>query len=250
MTGHTIQGWDNDIKTMKKAKKPFSRYLLHLHVVNQDHLPPSPPTQHFREGWKTPKDPDEVLGTLSVHYMSLHYPDYAVKYRAQLEDGSLVTKSGEVEFIVKDGCFCPALSRAMKTMKKGEKCPLTVKPQYAFVDNDREPASGNECVVPSNATIQIMLDFSRKHQDGTMFVNKEDNEVPFKFKIDEEQVINGLDRGVKTMKKGQVAILTIHPKYVFGLTESHQESATVPTNSIVYYDVKLVSFVKKKTHGS
>ncbi|GJY98769.1 FKBP-type peptidyl-prolyl cis-trans isomerase domain-containing protein [Tanacetum coccineum] len=109
------------------------------------------------EGWQTPKDPDEVLGVLFVHYMSLHYPDYAVKYEAQLEDGSLVTKSGEVEFIVKDGCFCPALSRAVKTMKKGEKFLLTVKPQYAFADNDREPTSGNECVVPSNATIQITL---------------------------------------------------------------------------------------------
>ncbi|GJS79756.1 peptidyl-prolyl cis-trans isomerase FKBP62-like protein [Tanacetum coccineum] len=210
------------------------------------------------EGWQTPKDPDEVLGALFVHYMSLHYPDYAVKYEAQLEDGSLVTKFGEVKFIGKDD---------------------------AFAENDRELASGNECVVPSNATIQITLGLVswkivyevttdnkvskkilnegegyerlndgavfqvkliRKHQDGTIFVNKEDNEVPFKFKIDEEQVINGLDRGVKTMKKGQVAILTIHPKYVFGSTESHQESATVPTNSIVYYDLELDSFMKEK----
>nr|GEY91983.1 putative reverse transcriptase domain-containing protein [Tanacetum cinerariifolium] len=84
-----------------------------------------------------------------------------------------------------------------------------------------------------------------KLQDGTVFVNKGDNEVPFEFKIDEEQVIDGLDIGVKTMKKGEVAILTIHPEYVFGSTKSHQESAaTVPANSIVYYDVELVSFEK------
>ena len=31
---------------------------------------------------------------------------YAVKYEARLEDGSLVTKSEEVEFIVKDGIKC------------------------------------------------------------------------------------------------------------------------------------------------
>ncbi|GKC87138.1 FKBP-type peptidyl-prolyl cis-trans isomerase domain-containing protein [Tanacetum coccineum] len=43
-------------------------------------------------------------------------------------------------------------------MKKGEKYLLTVKPQYAFADNGREPVSGNDCVVPSNATIQITLE--------------------------------------------------------------------------------------------
>ncbi|GKE67829.1 FKBP-type peptidyl-prolyl cis-trans isomerase domain-containing protein, partial [Tanacetum coccineum] len=144
---------------------------------------------------------------------------------------------------------------------------------------------GNDCVVPPNATIQITLElvswkivsevttddkvskkilndgegYDRpndgavvqvkligKLQDGTVFVNKGDTEVPFEFKIDEEQVIDGLDRGVKTMKKGEVAILTIHPEYAFGSTESHQESATIPANSTVYYDVELVSFEKEK----
>lgn len=59
-----------------------------------------------------------------------------------------------------------------------------------------------------------------------------------------EQVIDGLDRGVKTMKKGEVSNLTIHPDYAFGLTESHQDFVTVPANSTVYYDVELVSFEK------
>ncbi|KAM0065166.1 putative peptidylprolyl isomerase [Helianthus debilis subsp. tardiflorus] len=61
-----------------------------------------------------------------------------------------------------------------------------------------------------------------------------------------EQVIDGLDRGVKTMKKGEVSLLTIHPEYAFGSTESHQEFATVPANSTMYYDVELISFEKEK----
>ncbi|PWA55830.1 Peptidyl-prolyl cis-trans isomerase, FKBP-type [Artemisia annua] len=61
-----------------------------------------------------------------------------------------------------------------------------------------------------------------------------------------EQVIDGLDRGVKTMKKGEVSILTIHPEYAFGSNESYHESATVPASSTVYYDVELVSFEKEK----
>ena len=59
-----------------------------------------------------------------------------------------------------------------------------------------------------------------------------------------EQVIDGLDRAVMTMKKGEVALLTIHSDYAFGSSESSQELAVVPPNSTVYYEVELESFVK------
>lgn len=39
-----------------------------------------------------------------------------------------------MEFKVKDGHFCPALSEAIKTMTVGDKVILTVKPQYGFGD--------------------------------------------------------------------------------------------------------------------
>lgn len=58
-----------------------------------------------------------------------------------------------------------------------------------------------------------------------------------------EQVIEGLDRAVMTMKKGEVGLVTISPEYAFG-SESKEELATVPANSTVYYEVELVSFVK------
>ncbi|KAK8931177.1 Peptidyl-prolyl cis-trans isomerase FKBP62 [Platanthera zijinensis] len=79
-----------------------------------------------REKWENPKDHDEVL----------------VKYEASLEDGALVSKVDE--------------AKAIKTMKKGEKVLLIVKPQYAFGENGR-PASGGEGVVPPNATLLIEL---------------------------------------------------------------------------------------------
>lgn len=59
-----------------------------------------------------------------------------------------------------------------------------------------------------------------------------------------EQVIDGLDKAVRTMKKGELALITIQPEYAYGSSKSQQELAVVPANSIVYYEVEMVSFVK------
>ena len=59
-----------------------------------------------------------------------------------------------------------------------------------------------------------------------------------------EQVIDGLDRAVLTMKKGEVALLTIVLEYGFCSSESQQEFATVPSNSTLYYEVEVVLFEK------
>ncbi|KAF5465109.1 hypothetical protein F2P56_015140, partial [Juglans regia] len=180
------------------------------------------------------------------------------------------------------GYFCPALSKSVKTMKKGEKVLLTVKPQYAFGESGR-PASGDEGAVPPNATLQITVElvswkavseitkdkkvlkkilkegegYERpndgavvqvkligKLDDGTIFTKKGHEEEPFEFKVDEEQVVDGLDRAVKKMKKGEVALVTIQPEYAFGPSETQQELAIVPANATVDYEVELLSFVK------
>lgn len=57
-------------------------------------------------------------------------------------------------------------------------------------------------------------------------------------------MIDGLDQAVLTMKKGEVALLTIPPEHAFGATESKQDLAIVPPNSTVSYEVELVSFEK------
>lgn len=47
-----------------------------------------------------------------------------------------------------------------------------------------------------------------------------------------------------TMKKGEVALVTILPEHAFSSTESKQDLAVVPPNSTVIYEVELVSFIK------
>ncbi|PWA62456.1 hypothetical protein CTI12_AA194020 [Artemisia annua] len=95
---------------------------------------------------------------------------------------------------------------------------------------------------------EVQVELVVKLPDGIIFIQKGyDESEPFEFKTDEEQVIDGLDdRAVLTMKKGEVAILTVAPEYAFGTTESKQELTLVPPNSTVTCEIELVSFVKDK----
>ncbi|KAL1339236.1 hypothetical protein AAHE18_U020500 [Arachis hypogaea] len=296
--GQVIKGWDEGIRSMKKGENALFTIPPELAYGESGSPPTIPPKATLQfdvellswtsvkdickdgglfkkilvegEKWENPKDPDEVL----------------VNYEARLEDGTLVKKSDGVEFTVEDGHFCPALSKAIKTMKKGQKVILTVKPQYGFGEKGR-PAHADEGAVPPNATLLITLELvswktvtnvtddkkvmkkiltegegyerpnegsivklklTGKLHDGTIFVKKgHDGEGELlEFKTDEEQVIEGLDKAMLTMKKGEVALLTIAPEYAFGSSESKQELAVVPPDSTVYYEVELVSFVKDK----
>ncbi|CAN6457448.1 unnamed protein product [Victoria cruziana] len=210
-----------------------------------------------------------------------------VKYEARLVDGTVIARSPEegIDFHVKEGHFCLAISRAIKSMAIGEKAILTVGPQYAFGECGRDTV-GQYSSVPPNATLNIdieVLSFKQvvdvmgdsyvlkkvlregesldtpndgavvhvryrgMLEDGAIFENIGfDQEEGASFLIDEGQVIPGLDRTFATMKKGELSTVTIKPHYGFGDAEVKRDLAIIPPNSTLIYEIEMISFTKEK----
>lgn len=73
--------------------------------------------------------------------------------------------------------------------------------------------------------------------DGTQFDSSRDRGEPFNFSLGQGQVIKGWDEGVKTMKKGEKAILTCKPEYAYG---SGGSSPKIPPNATLNFEVELL----------
>ncbi|KAL3141268.1 hypothetical protein ABBQ38_003603 [Trebouxia sp. C0009 RCD-2024] len=209
------------------------------------------------DGWAMPKDKDEVL----------------VRYKVYNEDKSQVLKESPetgAEFVLQEGVAVSALPIVLKTMKKGEKASLLLKagyglsgdsPQHAEVEllswkqvKDITSDGGvikkviKESTEYKTATIEstVKVRLMGKLSDGTVFADHQADDNLLRFLVGEEQVCLGLEEAVQTMKLNEVAEVVVQPQYGFGSQEHQLPQATVPADSILFYNVELVELSKPK----
>ncbi|XP_031103214.1 peptidyl-prolyl cis-trans isomerase FKBP65-like isoform X2 [Ipomoea triloba] len=295
--GEVIKGWDIGIATMRKGERALYTIPPCLGYGKAGSPPIIPPDSTLvfdiemvswksirdvagdggilkkivreGEGWATPRDADQVL----------------VKYTMRTENKEdVVSESNDgVEFSLTEGFLCPAMSKAVKTMRKGEIADISVKPFYGFgaLTNENTNTNTNSIIgsIPPTSNLSIHLElvswksvtdvmgdkkvlktlikagegYDRpnegalvkvvcigKLEDGTITERKGSDQEPFEYLCLEDQIIEGLDQAIMTMRKGEEARVRICSDYFHGCKEKTTEL------SPLIYEVKLLDFTKEK----
>ncbi|KAK9813598.1 hypothetical protein WJX73_009452 [Symbiochloris irregularis] len=95
------------------------------------------------------------------------------------------------------------------------------------------PATGDEVSVHYVGTLE----------DGTKFDSSRDRGDPFVFELGRGRVIKAWDAGIKTMRKGEKAVLTCKSTYAYGEQGS---PPTIPPNATLIFEVELLHWKSTK----
>lgn len=203
----------------------------------------------------------------------------SVHYTGWLPDGTKFDSSRDRKdkftFDLGKGQVIKAWDIAVATMKVGEICQVTCKPEYAY------GASGSPPKIPPNATLIFEIElfdfqgedlsteedggiirrirvkgegYSKPNEgavvelklqgthDGRVFDERE-----LQFEVGEGESLgipSGVETALQQMEKGEEAVLYLKPKYGFGSTG--YEPFQIPPNAELKYEIKLKSFEKAK----
>uniref|UniRef100_A0A2P2NYY4 peptidylprolyl isomerase n=1 Tax=Rhizophora mucronata TaxID=61149 RepID=A0A2P2NYY4_RHIMU len=141
--GDVVAGLDHGIITMKKGERALFTVPPELGygVMGHEAVPPNSVVQFEVElvSWITVVNVTKdggIVKKIMEKGQSRECPgdldEVLVKYEVALSDGTIVSKTPEegIEFRVKDGLLCAALSKAIVTMRRGEKVKLIVQPEF------------------------------------------------------------------------------------------------------------------------
>lgn len=84
---------------------------------------------------------------------------------------------------------------------------------------------------------KVDIHYTGYFEDGTIFDASYPNGHPFKFTLTRNEVIDGLDEGVRLMKTGEKYRFIIPPKLGYG----KKQQGSIPPNTTLIFDVELIS---------
>lgn len=86
----------------------------------------------------------------------------------------------------------------------------------------------------------VLVHYTGKLQDGTVFDSSVSRGVPFSFTLGENRVIQGWEQGILGMTEGEKKTLTIPPELGYG---AMGVPGAIPPNATLIFDVELVDIV-------
>jgi len=222
------------------------------------------------EGWEKPEKSSDV----KVHYVG-------TLLDGTVFDSSR-TSGKEFEFVLGVGAVIKGWDKGVATMKKGEIAKFVIKPEYGYGttgSGDAIPANATLIFEVELISFTNEKDLTTKKDGGVLkkiikdvdgwdkpnedakvkfhYVGKvkssgkiventrENNGQPIEIIVGgDDEIIPGLEIAVESMKKGEVALITIRPEYGYG--KEGNPAKHIPPNATLLYEVELVDFQKAK----
>lgn len=107
-------------------------------------------------------------------------------------------------------------------------------------DNNGESEDIQKIMQTAKVGDTVLVHYTGKLQDGTVFDSSVSRGVPFSFTLGENRVIQGWEQGILGMTEGEKKTLTIPPELGYG---AMGVPGAIPPNATLIFDVELVDIV-------
>uniref|UniRef100_A0A6B2L3D5 peptidylprolyl isomerase n=1 Tax=Arcella intermedia TaxID=1963864 RepID=A0A6B2L3D5_9EUKA len=203
--------------------------------------------------------------------------EVTVHYVGRLPDGTQFDSSRDrnepFKFKLGEGQVIKGWEEVVKTMKKGEISKVTLKPEYGY------GSAGSPPKIPPDATLVFEIELLSWEEEkdltsdggvlkkvlhegkgwetpnyeatctvrlttrgarGEVLESAESREIV----IGQEEITEGLEKALQSMKKGEHSIFKVKAKYAYG--EKGEPQHNVPPNEDLQYEIEMICFEKGK----